>query len=144
MEQPAFDYNADVQDYSPTEEDALRIAMQKRWVEDQQEIRERGVFPDWLGEPSPLSKDKARLLTLLYDVGHVKWTQHPGQNNRNVTRDIGLRNVANAKAVIDMCLKDNLVSSREYRGNVIIEMTQAGEFALDEYQLEVELGILSV
>jgi hypothetical protein len=55
-----------------------------------------------------------------------------------------LRNTANAKAVIDMCLKEKLVSSREYRGNVIIEMTQAGEFALDEYQLEVELGILSV
>jgi hypothetical protein len=45
MEQPVFDYNADVQDYSPTEEDALRIAMQKRWTEDKKIIRERGVFP---------------------------------------------------------------------------------------------------
>ena len=144
MEQLAFDYSADQEDYSPSQEDALRIAMQKQWEDDQKIIRQRGIIPDWFGEPSPLSRDKARLLSLLYDIGYITWSKHYCSNNREVTKQIGLNNTGNAKAVIDACLKEGLISSRIYRGEVVFEMTMEGEHSLEEWQLEVELGILSI
>jgi len=144
MEQPFLDFDAQDQDYTPSQEDALRVAMKRQWDTDVDVIRQRGVIPDWMGEPSPLSRDKARLLSLLYEVGYIAWHKHPGPNNRDVTKRMGLNNTGNAKAVIDMCIDAGLVSSRIYRGETIFEMTMEGEHSLEEYELEVELGILQV
>jgi hypothetical protein len=55
---------------------------------------------------------------------------------------MGFQSQANAKACIDACMKDGLVVSRLYRGNQIYEMTMEGEFSLDEWQLDREMGIL--
>lgn len=121
---------------------ALRDAMQDQWRKDQSTIRSQGRVPDWIGEPSPLSRDKARLLTLLYDQGCIYWTGHPSRNNQDVTERIGLQKTANAKATIDACLRAGLIESRLYRGEQVFQLTHEGEFALDEYQIDVELGIL--
>jgi len=137
-----FDTHLDDNPATPSQEEALRRAMQKQWQDDLEAVSERGVIPDWIGEPRPLSKDKARLLGLLYEVGSVSWTSSPSKNNRQVTEAMGLQSTGNAKAVIDMCLREKLAATRIYRGALIVEMTQEGEYALEEYQLDVELGIL--
>lgn len=133
-----FDVTHD--DIDQTNEEALGIQMRAQWDADQRIVRERRVIPDWIGEPSPLSQDKARLLNVLYECGCVAWSSTPCKGNRDVTNAIGLESTANAKAVIDECNKLGLVSARHYRGQMIFEMTMDGEFALDEYQQEKELG----
>lgn len=137
-----FDYSPDDDPYEPHEHDALQSAMRAQWHRDQAEVRTSGRIPDWIGEPRPLSKDKARLLELLYDIGCVTWSSNPSKGNQEVTRAMGLNSTANAKAVIDQCMRDGLVTSRLYRGNQVFEMTMSGEFALDEWQLDREMGIL--
>jgi hypothetical protein len=136
-----FDYNPD-DDYGPDEQDALRDAMVSQWDNDLKIIKERGVIPDFFGEPRPLSKDKARLLEYLYDHGYVAWHNYPCQNNRDVTKAIGLNNTGNAKAVIDMCFREGLIESRLYRGEQVFQLAQDGEYALEEHQIEVELGLV--
>ncbi len=126
----------------PSEDDALAIAMVKQWERDKARIAERRVIPDWMGEPSPLSKDRARLLELLYDAGCVEWTGNPSKNNNRVTKAMGLNNNANAKAVLDMCQRDGLITSRLYQGKQVFEMAQEGEFALEDFLLEKEMGFL--
>ncbi len=137
-----FDYSPDDDPYERNHEEALKDAMTEQWKRDLATVRYRGVIPDWIGEPSPLSKDKARLLELLYDCGCVTWTNNPSPTNRETTKAMGFRSQANAKACIDACLKEGLVVSRLHRGNMVFEMTMQGEFALDEWQLNCELGIL--
>jgi len=128
-----FDYQPEDDTPTPSQEEALGQAMRKQWQEDQQVVRERGIIPDWVGEPSPLSKDKARLLNLLYESGSITWSSGHSQNNRDVTSAMGLQSTGNAKAVIDMCYRDKLITSRIYRGSQIFELTLEGEFALEEH-----------
>ena len=143
MTQPSLlDYNPDDDPYERHHEDALQDAMREQWKRDLAAVHDRWVIPDWIGEPRPLSKDKARLLSLLYDVGCVTWSSNPSRANQDTTRAMGFQSQANARACIDACMKDGLVVSRLYRGNMVFEMTMAGEFALDEWQLDCELGIL--
>lgn len=123
-------------------EEMLGDAMKKQWDEDQATVKARGDIPDWIGEPSPLSRDKARLLELLFEVGAVRWSSHISKNNQDVTKAMGLNSVANAKAVLDMCCKEGLVTSRLYRNERIFELSQMGEFSLEEHQIEVELGLI--
>lgn len=137
-----FTYSNNDETPTASQEQQLGDAMREQWKEDLDVVRQRGIIPDWIGEPSQLSKDKARLLDLLYEVGFVTWDSNPSKNNRTVTKAIGLNNTGNAKAVIDMCCKDGLVSSRLYRGNQIFEMTMEGEFALEEWQIDVEMGLI--
>lgn len=138
--QTLFDITHDDDPIKPSQEEALGRAMSKQWQEDLEIIRERGVIPDFLGEPSPLSKDKARLLELLYECGSIEWHSVTDKNNREVTKAMGLSNTGNAKAVIAQCCAEGLVSSRVYRGAQIFELTMIGEFALDEHQENVRLG----
>lgn len=116
--------------------------LRKQWEDDLETVRQRGVIPDWIGEPKPLSVDKARLLEVLYDRGCVSWTSNPSRNNRDVTRAIGLTSTANAKQVIDACVSAKLAKYEQYNGSLVIVMTQEGEFALEEYQLDMEMGIM--
>lgn len=138
-----FDYSPD-DEYERNHEEALQDAMREQWKRDLATVRERGVITDWIGEPSPLSKDKARLLELLYDCGCVTWSSNPSKANQETTKAMGFQSQANAKACIDACLKEGLVVSRLYRGNMVFEMTAEGEYALEEHNLEIELGILSL
>ena len=55
---------------------------------------------------------------------------------------MGLNNNANAKAVLDMCQRDGLITSRLYQGKQVFEMAQEGEFALEDFLLEKEMGFL--
>ena len=142
MAQPAFDFTSEIQDYAPTEDDALLDAMQYQWRADQAKVRQQGRIPDWIGEPHPLSKDKARLLEYLYDAGYVEWTGNPSQSNIDVARKIGLTSTINARVVIDQCHRAGLIVQSIYRERVVFQLTHEGEFALDEYQLDRELGIL--
>ena len=138
--QTLFDYTHDAP--NADDEYEIGVAMRKQWEADSESVRDRGVIPDWIGEPRPLSKDKARLLEYLYDHGYVAWHNYPCQNNRDVTKAIGLNNTGNAKAVIDMCFREGLIESRLYRGDQVFQLAQDGEYALEEHQIEVELGLV--
>lgn len=141
--QPSLpDYSPDDDPYERHHEEALQDAMREQWKRDLATVRDRGIVPDWVGEPRPLSRDKARLLELLYDVGCVTWSNNPSRTNQDTTKAMGFQSQANARACIDACLRDGLVVSRLYRGNMVFEMTMEGEFALDEWQLDRELGVL--
>lgn len=144
------------------DQDDLRAAMQAQWQKDCAEIKRRRIIPDWKGEPKPLSKDKAALLEYLYEHGFLAWPKSPSKEKLAVARligyetkparkiqealDLGLDEntiaVANAKAVIDWCLAEGLIETRLYRGQEIYQMTQDGEYALEEWQIERELGFL--
>ena len=142
MAQTLFDYDPNDDPYERRHEEALQDAMREQWKRDLATVRDRGFIPDWVGEPRPLSRDKARLLELLYDCGCVTWTNNPSRTNQDTTKAMGFQSQANARASIDACLKEGLVVSRLYRGNMVFEMSMEGEFALDEYMLDRELGIL--
>jgi hypothetical protein len=120
----------------------LRDAMRDQWESDNAEIKRQGRIPDWYGEPKPLSKDKARLLQYLYDHGFIEWTNSPSANNTAVTKSIGLNSTVNAKGVIDQCIREQLIEHRIHQGKVIFQMTHHGEFALEEWQIDRELGIV--
>lgn len=122
----------------------MHDAMQDQWKRDIATVQERGVVPDWIGEPRPLSRDKARLLELLYDCGCVTWTNNPSKVNQDTTKAMGFQSQANAKACLDACLKEKLISCRLYRENQVFEMTSEGEYALEDWQMEIEMGILSL
>lgn len=131
------------------DQDALRYAMQKQWQKDCAEIKRRRIIPDWKGEPKPLSKDKAALLQHLYDHGYVVWPSKPGKERIEVARILGYTErhdgtiaVANATAVIDWCEANGLIEPRVYRGQRVYQMTQEGEYALEEWQIERELGFI--
>ena len=142
MTQPACDFSSDLQSYAPNAEDALALAMGKQWQDDQDAVRASGRVPDWYGEPKPLGKDKARLLQHLYEVGCIEWTGNPSRGNTEVTRAIGLNSTINARQVILECHKAGLIEQRLYRGRVVFQLTHEGEFALDEYLLDVQYGIV--
>lgn len=125
------------------EEAALGEAMARHHQEyDIPIIRERGVVPDWMGEPEPLSKDKARVLSYLYEHGCFSWTPKTSRNNRDMVEAVSLGTQAYAKSVIDEMMRLDLIETRMYHGDLVFEMTQQGEFALEEYELDKELGIL--
>lgn len=123
-------------------EDKFREAVKKQNAISEFVVRERGIYPDWLGEPEPLSKDKARLLTVLYEQGFITWASSTCKENMDVVQAIGLQKEANAKAVLKDCLALGLTTSRIWRGKQIFELTHKGEHALHEYLLEKELGII--
>jgi hypothetical protein len=131
------------------EQEAMRDAMQKQWRKDCKEIKAKRIIPDWKGEPKPLSKDKAALLQYLYDHGFIAWPSAPGPERVRAAKMLGYTEkadgtiaVANAKAVIDSCLRDGLIEARLYRGQQVLQMTQDGEYALEEWQIEREMGFL--
>lgn len=131
------------------DQDALREAMRAQWESDLATVKNRRVIPDWIGEPNPLSKDKAALLEYLYDNGYIVWTDKPGKERIEVARILGYEErddgsiaAANAKYVVNSCLRDGLVETRIYRGKQIIQMTTEGEYALSDWQIERELGFI--
>ena len=144
------------------EQDALRESMFELWEADKKTIKERRVIPDWIGEPEPLSKDRAALLEYLYENGCIFWQSGPSKEKVRIAKlmgykehetkndhpsfDLGLPNtsiaVANAKAVIDDCKKQGLIEVKEYQGRMVYQLSAEGEFALEDWQLERELGFL--
>ena len=130
-------------------EDDLRDAMASQWEADIAVIAKRRVIPDWKGEPKPLSRDKAALLEYLYEHGFIVWPKTPGKDRIKVAkilgyseRDDGSIAVTNAKAVIDSCEREGLIEKKLYRGQEVYQMTIDGEFALNDWQLEREMGFL--
>lgn len=134
-------FSANSTKQTPCREDELRAAMEAQWKADKAKVRERGVIPDWIGEPRPLSRDRAAVLELLYEIGCIEWNGNPSRNNQIVARQIG-RPVAHIKGLLDAMKAEGLLSARLWDGKPIWEMTQTGEYALEEWQLERELGIL--
>jgi hypothetical protein len=131
------------------DQDTIRTAMEKQWQSDIDAIKLRRIVPDWKGEPKPLSKDKAALLEYLYENGFIEWPKTPGPDRIKVAkilgyveRDDGMIAVTNAKAVIDACYRDKLIETSLYRGKEVYQMTQDGEYALEEWQIDRELGFL--
>jgi hypothetical protein len=139
MEQ--LELSADNGDYTPNEEDNLRRAMVAQWKADKAKVKARGIVPDWMGEPRPLSRDRAAVLELLYDVGCIEWNGNPSRNNQIIAGQIG-RPVAHIKGLLDAMLAEGLLTSRLWDDKPIWEMTHAGEYALEEWQIDRELGIL--
>jgi hypothetical protein len=140
MYQPYLDFDANEQDYNPTAEDRLRDELQSKWEKDQSDVRSQGRWPDWKGEPRPLCKDKARLLYYLYEHGYIQWDGNPSKNNTSVAENIGMTSIPHAKALLNGCLKESLIESRLYRGKQVYQMTQDGEYALGEYEIEQEVA----
>lgn len=134
-------FTADHTPYTPTQEDALRTAMRKQWECDQETVKARHAIPDWIGEPRPLSKDRAAMLELLYDVGCIEWNGSPSRNNAIVAAKVG-KPIAHIKGLLEQMRREGLVSSRVWDGKPVWEMTQTGEYALDEWQLDREMGII--
>lgn len=136
-----LDYDHNQALYRPSYEDALRVAMQKQWAEDQRIIKQRREIPDWWGEPEPLARDKAAILGLLYEIGCFEWSDHPCRNNTQVAKALKLP-IAHVKGKIDEMHKAGLITSSIEKGRKMFSMTQEGEYALSEYQRDKELGIL--
>lgn len=143
------------------EQDALREAMLELWEADKAIVSQRRFIPDWIGEPEPLSKDRAALLEYLYENGSLVWPKTPGPDRVKAAKilgyveradkntsslDLGIEAatiaVANARAIIDACLSDGLIEARLHRGQEIMQLTQEGEYALEDYMLERELGYI--
>ena len=140
-------------DYLNSQKD-LKHKMHKQWLHDLEVVKDRRVVPDWVGEPRPLSKDRAALLEYLYENGCI-YFPHSAICRKDlmervrvaklmgyVERDDGSIAVANAKAVIDDCKKQGLIEMREYQGRMVYQLSAEGEFALEDWQLERELGFL--
>ena len=144
------------------QEEALAEAMQRQWEDDIAEVKRRRIIPDWVGEPRPLSKDRAAFLNLILSNGSALWTNNPSRNNLEVARAMGYRDrpkdgtadfnlfgvdddvniVANAKATIDAMVKAGLIKGVSTKTGVEYEMTIDGEYALDDWQIEKELGFV--
>lgn len=141
------------------QEEALADAMQRQWDADNDKVRKRGIVPDWIGEPRPLSKDRVALLNILYEIGYVEWPKAPSRQKSEVARQMGYKDiytgkfdmfgneivrlaVDNAKAVIDSMVREGLIEWREYRGGNVLQMTNEGEYALEDWQIEQELGFV--
>ncbi len=153
-----FDYD------NPTaaQEEKLGRLMELQWQLDKQVVKNRHVVPDWIGEPEPLSKDRARLLELIYQNSYVSWTPNPSNHNVRVAKDMGLNDrvkegtadlsllgeddrvniCVTAKAIIDGCKNAGLVKQTMRDGRYEYEMTLDGEYALEEWQTERELGFV--
>jgi hypothetical protein len=144
------------------EQDALQKAMLELWEADKATVAQRRIIPDWIGEPEPLSKDRAALLEYLYENGCIYWQSGPSKEkitiakligysehentNKHPSFDFGLPDmtiaIANAKAIIDDCEKSGLIEAKLYRGRKAYELTQSGEYALEDFMIERELGFL--
>ena len=127
--------------YEQTQEEVWRDAMQKQWQRDKERVKQRRIIPDWEGEPKPLSRDRARILELLYDVGCFEWTGNPSKNNERVASVIK-QPIANVKGLLKLMEQEGLIASRMYRGKQVWEMLQAGEYALEDFWLDQEMGFL--
>ncbi len=137
-----FDFTgAYINPNSASADDALEFSMRAQWRKDVQAVTDQGRIPDWIGEPRPLEKDMAALLTYLYEHGYIVWRSAPCQNNAKVASIIGAKTQSAAQATIRKCLDKELIKSRIHRGEPIFEMTMHGEFALDEWQTDQEMGI---
>ena len=73
------------------------------------------------------------------------YKEHEAKND-HPSFDLGLPNtsiaVANAKAVIDDWKKQGLSEMKEDQGRLVYQLSQSGEYALEDWQLERELGFL--
>ncbi len=142
-------------------EHRLADAMRKQWQADQAEVKRRRIIPDWIGEPKPLAKDKAAFLELILRNGRVVWTNSPSQNNREVAHAMGYKArlkpadefslfdapqevniISSAKAAIAALARDGMIEGRAVPDGIEYAMTIEGEYALEDWQLERELGFV--
>jgi predicted transcriptional regulator len=129
------------QNVNHSQEDALQKAMRAQWEKDKAKVADRRIIPDWIGEPRPLSKDRARILELIYEIGCIEWTNNPSEKNAIIARSLK-QPVANVKGLLKSMQKEGLIKARIYDKSQTWEMTSSGEYALEDWQLERELGFL--
>jgi hypothetical protein len=127
-------------------EQALADAMRAQWLADKATIKAQRRYADWMGEPKPLSRDKAALLEYLYEHGAFYWTQSASAHNLKAVAVFGYNDspkaTINARATLDAMVKAGLIEVRARGDKLEYSMTQEGEFALADWQLERELGFL--
>jgi hypothetical protein len=141
-------------------ENRLRVAMEAQWRQDLDDIRDQRRIPDWIGEPKPLSKDRAAILQMLYNRGSVIWTKTPSKANRDIARAIGYKDrsrgddfdlfggkdqvdiIVIAKSAFDGMVKAKLICARPVSNGIEYAMTDEGEYALEDWQIERELGFV--
>jgi hypothetical protein len=150
----------DIPNPSADAENRLRIAMADQWKNDLEVVSKRGVIPDWIGEPKPLSKDKAAFMDIVHNNSYVLWTKTPSKNNKDIARAMGYVDrergdaydifgekprvdiIVSAKAAIDALVRESLVKGVNVEGGIEYELTMNGEYALREWHIDRELGIL--
>jgi hypothetical protein len=125
-------------------EDVYRELLEDQFSRDKQVISDRGVIPDWMGEPRPLDKSLARVLNWTYENGCFEWSGVPSNNNRKMTGAFGFRSSVNAHEAVSKCHSMGLLETYVDKGATRFQLTQAGEYALEEWELEVEIMGLDV
>jgi hypothetical protein len=140
-------------------EQALLDAITEEHQEANRYAASNGIWPDWKGEKKDIAKDKGRLLNHLYEHGCIVWNNGPSQNKIKIAEIIGYKAksradshnlfngtddpviaVTNAKALIDECHREGLISTRIYDGDIIYELESFGEILLEEYLDEQSLN----
>jgi hypothetical protein len=127
-----------------TQPDPLYYAMREQWDRDVAETRSQGRIADWMGEPRPLDKSLARVLNWSYENGCFEWTPSPSHNNRKMTAAFGFNSPINANEAVTRCIRMGLIEAHASKGAIRYQMTHAGEYALDEWQIEAEVMGLDV
>jgi hypothetical protein len=148
---------------NPNAETELRLAdmMRAQWETDLAEVKRRRIIPDWVGEPKPLAKDKAAFLELIHRNGRVTWTNNPSRNNKDIALAMGYKPrlkpadgfnlfdvpqevniVSSAKAAIASLEREGLIDANPVSDGVEYTMTTEGEYALEDWQIEQELGFV--
>lgn len=125
--------------HSPSIEDALHDAMQRQWDADVATVKERGVIPDWEGEPSPLDKSLARVLNYAYESGFIIWTSRPSRKRTETIAALKFNNLANVEDTIHRCVELTYLEARLYNGDEVYQLTQEGEEALGDWMIDAEL-----
>ena len=149
---------------NPNAEMELRLAdmMRAQWEIDKAEIKRRRIIPDWIGEPKPMAKDKAAFLELILRYGFVMWTTNPSRNNKAISEAMGYKQrpkrdgfsglgldipndvniVSSAKAAIIALEREGLIEGTPVCDGIEYAMTIEGEYALEDWQIERELGFV--
>ena len=122
----------------------LQVAMREQWEQDKAKIAKRGIIPDWMGEPRPLDKSLARVLNWTYVNGSFEWTATASAGNRKMTAEFGFNSPVNAHEAVERCKKFGLLDQYIKNGRGYYNLTQAGEYALEEWELEAEINGLDV
>jgi hypothetical protein len=149
--------------HNPSAEAEYRLAdiMREQWKADLATVKERGIIPDWIGEPKPLAKDKAAFLELILRNGSVTWTSAPSRGNNEIALTMGYKQrdkecdafnlfdnresiniTASAKAAIKSLAQAGLIEGRPVENGIEYSMTLEGEYALEDWQSERELGFV--
>lgn len=124
---------------SPAVEDALHDAMKRQWDADVATVRDRGITPDWEGEPSPLDKSLARVLNYAYENGFIIWTSRPSRKRTETIAALKFNNLANVEDAISRCVGLTYLEARLYNGDEVYQLTQEGEEALADWMIDAEL-----